>query len=148
MDATLRQQYDLRHPLYCGSSGLLISTNLRDALRSVRHPSLPTQLCVDAVCINQQDDAERSSQILLMPRIYHRAPAVLLWLGEADEDTQPAFSMICRLATQLQRFTSERIDPDSWHDEALAAHFGLPSLSSGAYGPLLRLLDRPVFRRI
>ncbi|KAH8898829.1 HET-domain-containing protein [Thozetella sp. PMI_491] len=149
MDSNLRRQYDIRHPLDCGDGRLLISTNLRDALRSIRHPLLPVMLWVDAVCINQMDDAERSAQIMLMPRIYHRASLVLLWIGEADEDTQPAFEMIQRLASVMQSVSGEGpAGPAGLQTAALAAGIRPPNTGPGVYGPFLRLLNRPVFRRI
>ncbi|EMD00971.1 hypothetical protein BAUCODRAFT_60134, partial [Baudoinia panamericana UAMH 10762] len=38
-------------------------------------------LFVDAICINQNDVAERSSQVALMGQIYRNAYQVLAWLG-------------------------------------------------------------------
>ena len=153
MDSDLRQRYAVRHPLYFDDRRLLISTNLRDALRALRHPTLPVLLWVDAVCINQQDDAERSSQIMLMPRIHHRCLRVLVWLGEADSDTRPAFDAVRWLAPQYDRYIEGKErrlhpGPETLHDEAFLLRSGLPPFSSGAYGPFMRLLDRPVFRRI
>jgi hypothetical protein len=120
---------------------------------ALRHPTLPVLLWVDAVCINQQDDAERSSQIMLMPRIYHRCLRVLVWLGETDSDTRPAFDAVRWLAPQYDRYIEGKErrlhpGPETLHDEAFLLRSGLPPFSSGAYGPFMRLLDRPVFRRI
>lgn len=44
-------------------------------------------LWVDALCINQEDTAEKNAQVALMGRIYALAQEVLVWLGnEADGD--------------------------------------------------------------
>ncbi|MCJ1310938.1 hypothetical protein MMC25_004606 [Agyrium rufum] len=40
-----------------------------------------TYLWVDAICINQTDDAERSSQVRLMDQTYRDAVCVSVWLG-------------------------------------------------------------------
>ncbi|KAI0545603.1 heterokaryon incompatibility protein-domain-containing protein [Xylaria curta] len=45
----------------------------------------------DAVCINQNDYAELSSQVEIMGTIYQRAHRVIIWLGEADEFTDLAW---------------------------------------------------------
>lgn len=52
---------------------------------------------VDALCINQDDLAERGSQISIMNLIYQSAQKVLVWLGEADESTSDAFDLIVEL---------------------------------------------------
>jgi hypothetical protein len=39
---------------------------------------------IDAICINQKSDQERSHQVQLMREIYSYADSVFLWLGEKD----------------------------------------------------------------
>jgi hypothetical protein len=51
-------------------------------------------LWVDAICINQEDDVEKSSQVILMRDIYQAAEETLVWLGEAADDSGLAFSLI------------------------------------------------------
>jgi hypothetical protein len=41
-------------------------------------------LWIDAVCINQTDDREKSIQVAMMDIIYRRANRVLIYLGESD----------------------------------------------------------------
>ncbi|KAH7396120.1 heterokaryon incompatibility protein-domain-containing protein, partial [Pyrenochaeta sp. MPI-SDFR-AT-0127] len=41
-------------------------------------------LWVDAICINQTDNDERSKQVAIMGEIYNRAIKVFAWLGEAN----------------------------------------------------------------
>jgi hypothetical protein len=43
-------------------------------------------LWVDALCINQEDEAEKSSQVRLMTEIYKYSWLCLAWLGEFEED--------------------------------------------------------------
>lgn len=66
-----------------------VGYNLDCALRHIRWGlSRPKLLWVDALCINQRDLGERSSQVLLMKDIYSSAERVLIWLGSqgsADE---------------------------------------------------------------
>ncbi|KAN0101428.1 HET domain containing protein [Hyaloscypha variabilis] len=71
-----------RIPIDCnGSGGLAITRNLHSALLSLRLPNRPRLIWADAICINQEDVKERSSQILLMKDIYRLAFAVIVWLG-------------------------------------------------------------------
>ena len=72
--------------------------NLDSALRHLRDQVESITLWVDAVCINQGDLGEKSSQISLMSRIYGHAQTVRIWLGEATDDSSEAV----RVVTQLQ----------------------------------------------
>ena len=58
-----------------------IGGNLYDALKHLSHPSTKRTLWIDAICINQSDDVEKSKQVALMSRIYRSAVGVLVWLG-------------------------------------------------------------------
>ncbi len=52
--------------------------NLRIALHYLSKNAL---LWIDALCINQDDDAERGHQVRLMTQIYRQAHSVTIWLG-------------------------------------------------------------------
>ncbi|KAF2267481.1 hypothetical protein CC78DRAFT_512163, partial [Lojkania enalia] len=77
----LRHQYNIRHPIWCDSEQILISTNLRDALGRLRDPKKHLTLWIDQLCINQDDLDERATQVVTMQRIYHEARGVKIWLG-------------------------------------------------------------------
>ncbi|KAJ9663577.1 hypothetical protein H2201_005538 [Coniosporium apollinis] len=50
----------------------------------------PTRLLwIDALCINQKDNDEKSSQVMMMRDIYAHAKNVLLWLGPHIEEIVP-----------------------------------------------------------
>ncbi|KAK0616869.1 heterokaryon incompatibility protein-domain-containing protein [Immersiella caudata] len=50
----------------------------------------PTLFWIDAICINQQDISERSSQVQMMGQIYKSAHHVVGWLGSDPESGQAA----------------------------------------------------------
>jgi len=81
---------------------ILISKNLASALRQVRDDQqmsgISRKLWVDAVCINQGDNAEKSHQVMLMTDIYANANRVLSWIGDADEHTALAFDTLRRFS--------------------------------------------------
>lgn len=56
---------------------------------------------IDALCINQQDKAEKNHQVPLMRQIYKSAERVFSWLGCSDTDTLPAFSLVERWADAI-----------------------------------------------
>lgn len=62
---------------------LYITPNLRDALLRCRPPNRRHRVWADAVCIDQEDDSDKSRQIPVMARIFKRATSVHAWLGNS-----------------------------------------------------------------
>lgn len=58
-----------------------VRENLWSALVRLRDPRQDRVLWIDAICINQENVAERNNQVRLMDYIYRRAQMVLVWLG-------------------------------------------------------------------
>lgn len=71
-----------------------ITLNLEAALRHVRQPSCAATLWVDALCINQEDVAEKNHQVEIMREIYSGAELVIAWLGSAGEDSELAMELL------------------------------------------------------
>ncbi|RFU77906.1 heterokaryon incompatibility [Trichoderma arundinaceum] len=67
--------------LYIGGQEQRIGRGLETALRYYRRAGWSMPLWVDAVCINQGDIPERSSQVSIMDRIYSSAATVFVLLG-------------------------------------------------------------------
>ncbi|KAK8023849.1 hypothetical protein PG993_011915 [Apiospora rasikravindrae] len=71
-----------------------ITQNLHSALIHLRHEVDVRKLWVDALCINQSNISERNQQVGIMGDIYRRANQVLVWLGEAADDSHLVFTRI------------------------------------------------------
>ena len=69
-----------------GSSILLIGENLKCALLRLRSNKKRIALWVDAICINQKNNEEKTQQLCQMAQVYLKADSVCVWLGEADKD--------------------------------------------------------------
>ena len=61
---------------------LQITDNLFRALRRLRRKARTRTVWIDAICIDQDDDEEKSQQVSMMGTIYNKATSVVLWLGE------------------------------------------------------------------
>ncbi|KXH25805.1 hypothetical protein CSIM01_07236 [Colletotrichum simmondsii] len=61
---------------------LPVTRNCANALRRLRFPNRWRDLWVDAICIDQDNEKERSHQVGLMQSIYATAVRVLVYLGE------------------------------------------------------------------
>ena len=75
-----------------------IATSLHGALVALRRKSEPVMLWADALCINQQDRAERAEQVQLMTRIYEGAKSVAIWLGPSADDSGKALEHLRKLS--------------------------------------------------
>jgi hypothetical protein len=79
--------------LYIQLEGLRfgITSNLMSDLLRLRLRDEPRLLWIDAVCINQTDNVEKTKQIRLMRKIYESAVRVLVRLGEGSEESALTF---------------------------------------------------------
>lgn len=115
------------------SRHMQITKSLHAALVRFRHTDTDRTLWVDALCINQQDAAEKSTQIPLLADIYNGAESVLVHLGPGDPDDVDIVATVNEARALLlpradQPDTQDAIDRFDW-------------------GPLYRTLQRPWFTR-
>lgn len=71
-----------------------IQSNCAKALSCLRRPKDQRKIWIDSLCINQDDDTERSHQVRHMHKIYAEASVVLVYLGQADDDSNMAMLLL------------------------------------------------------
>lgn len=81
-------------PIDIGEHELPVTTNLYAALSHLRNFSLERIIWIDAICIDQKNSEEKVQQIQLMAKIYSQASRVLVWLGEAADNSDQALKEI------------------------------------------------------
>ena len=131
-------------------STLQVTKNLAIALRHLRRPEKFRVLWIDAICIDQQNMQERSTEVSRMDEIYRDASRVTVWLGPKSFDSDLAMETLSLL---------------SRHRRPLGANSGLFYILSGPNHPhplngdseaerearraaLVALLQRPWFNRL
>ncbi|KAK0633784.1 heterokaryon incompatibility protein-domain-containing protein, partial [Immersiella caudata] len=72
---------DRAHELECNGHKVLITQTLEAALRHLRDQAENRCLWIDQICINQDNDEDRTHQLHIMKRIYQMATKVVSWLG-------------------------------------------------------------------
>ncbi|KAM3068309.1 hypothetical protein ACMFMG_009449 [Clarireedia jacksonii] len=86
------------------TSHLRITPNVDALLRVFRAYKEKSYFWIDAVCLNQDDAAEKAQQIPFMGHIYAQARSVHIWVGPENHMTSKLF----RFFRKLSRFPEER----------------------------------------
>ena len=114
-------------PISIGEHILPITQSLHAALLRLRDRSFERIIWVDAICINQENEPEKEQQIQCMVKIFGQATRVVVWLGEAADNSDRALEEI--------RTAGGKKSPNSSNNETIQQ-------------AVLALLQRPWFRRI
>jgi hypothetical protein len=118
---------------------LLITENLDVALHRLRLPDRKRRLWADAVCINQNDEKEKATQIPLMVHVCRGARRVLAWLGHVGQRAREETRLeLLERWSRLRPRTLVNVDKDprtEEDDEANLRH-------------ILRFLSLPWFSRL
>ncbi|KLU86257.1 hypothetical protein MAPG_05273 [Magnaporthiopsis poae ATCC 64411] len=133
-------------PIYINSKERYVTANLFAALSHLRHCFLERILWIDAVCINQDDTQEKNHQVQSMAKIYAKARCVIVWLGEAIDNSARALEAI-HIAAHRHHVGPTTTDGS----DGLGAHAKGPANSAPNNEDreaVLGLLGRPWFRRV
>jgi hypothetical protein len=124
-------------PILLQGQVTLVSENLYLALLHLRKREVAL-VWVDALCINQEDLAERARQVSHMAEVYRRASLVWVWLGDSDEFSGLAFD---GLHTLGQHRDWDEVVPREYLVKELDHH-------PQRWRAISELLYRPWFRRM
>ncbi|KAI1124831.1 heterokaryon incompatibility protein-domain-containing protein [Nemania abortiva] len=111
-------------------SEINVTQNLSAALKNLRYPDASRHMWIDALCIDQVNEVEKGPYVSMMGEIYHHATSVIVWLGEEENDSDRAMTLLSYVGSQVE------IDFDSW---AIS-----PSLSSRGLDTTLADWDEPL----
>ncbi|KAK3366228.1 heterokaryon incompatibility protein-domain-containing protein, partial [Lasiosphaeria ovina] len=102
----------------------------------------PRRLWIDAICINQDDIAERNAQVAIMQHIYHTAVDVIAWIGEDNgAQDQRAIALVCELGPRGYTLVVRRESRE--HPRAFLSLY-----DTDDWLAFLSLIERPWFSRI
>ncbi|GAP87254.1 hypothetical protein SAMD00023353_2701660 [Rosellinia necatrix] len=127
-----------------------IRPNLHAALLRLRYldDDRPRTLWVDAICIDQENDDEKSTQVSLMGKVYNLCWRVVIWIGEHDALTNYAFKAIKFMASRSA--SGEQFNYYDWkqiqRNEKPRFAWTPEGMISGA--AINALFSRPWFRRV
>ncbi|KAI0435782.1 hypothetical protein F4803DRAFT_557643 [Xylaria telfairii] len=128
---------------------ICVTASLSQALRHLRRPRERRTLWVDAVCIDQQDAADVAAQVPRMDTIYRNASRVVVWLGQASEDSDAAMTQLAHLGRQVETVGNILLFPSP---DAEDRHISSPcheiKLEMAVWHAIEALLMRSWFQRV
>ncbi|KAI1364853.1 HET-domain-containing protein [Xylaria arbuscula] len=131
---------DLCKTLFVSGQPLSITRNCENALKRIRMLDHTWFIWIDAVCINQNDISERNRQVQLMSRIYSGSRRVLVYIGEAADNTSFCLYSLGKLSLLADKRVSRQQQSDS---KALSSKDDIHK----AYVGWKDLLQRPYWSR-
>ena len=133
-----------------GEKALAITQNLAEALRYLRYEDRPRVLWIDAICVDQNNTAERGHQVLRMADIYRQASRVIIWLGPERDNSTLAIQELNALRSTIEvDWTTEEVKPLSGDDYGQWIEEPLPFAENRKIlAAIDHFLDRSWFKRL
>ena len=97
LDHSIEQRLDT-----CILGTISVTQNLATALSYLRKEAESRVVWIDAICVNQQDTAERNHQVKRMAAVYSMANPVIVWLGPESHNSTSALRAIDALGSLVQ----------------------------------------------
>lgn len=127
------------HDINVDGRPLSITKSLDTAIRHLRHSEDSVMVWIDQICINQDDLAEKTTQVELMRLIYQRAMNTVIWLRDSPADE--AFDAL----QTLDSMTHDIYNP--LLSEEIERLCSPPYMRSGARESIDKLFTSPWFQR-
>ncbi|PQE17887.1 Heterokaryon incompatibility protein [Rutstroemia sp. NJR-2017a BBW] len=140
--------------------GLHVSRSLNDALKRLQQFTVTSGdlshstiwIWADQLCINQQDNAERSKQVALMGTIYKQAIRTIVWLGDDSDSNSSAWTLVDKIYDIFrERYPKAQTVADipfAVYSESKFQLSGLPKWDDTKWQHFKHLLGIPWFTRV
>jgi hypothetical protein len=125
-----------RRKVFINGTPVSYRENLWRFLVERRHLKRPLYFWIDTVCINQQNNRERTDQVAKMGKIYATANEVSVWLGQEDADSDMAMKF---LVTVLE---NSSMSNDQFHAQYSTSRY------LKQWTAVLALFSRPYWGRV
>jgi hypothetical protein len=140
-----------RQRIKCNGRWICVGSSLLDAFGELARRRSTGLVWADAICINQNDDQEKTRQVRMMRDIYEKAERVIIWLGKEQSGDGRGF--------ELAKSLYQKCDGASYNMYATTYDFedfdcatrGAPNpvpLRSPDWAALFAILSHPWFSRI
>jgi hypothetical protein len=135
----------------CDDEPFYVEPNLSVALERLAclfKDSPNTYIWIDAICINQTDEAEKTSQVKMMGEIYTRAQKVYAWLGPEDASSDEALYILDQISEpSLETIKNASGSVDFKYPETYTQKLGILPIPVGWWFAWGALMERSYFKR-
>ena len=131
--------------IICDGSPLGVSQNLYETLKYLRKSDQERSVWIDAICIRQEDEEEKTQQVRIMKEIYKRAAHVVIWLGQEAPEDKVAFDLLYRFEEAWDKF-GENLDFGPY--QFAFYDYNLPDIHAKDWWALVKFFQKPWFSRI
>lgn len=112
-----------RFEVHVNQMPFFVGRNLYDFLHHIAcQPEVALPLWIDAICINQSDNGEKSIQVQRMGDIYAEGEETIIWLGPGTESSDRAMELVSTLSWRIDPHLPP-VDPigclEDWATEAV-----------------------------
>ena len=140
--------------ILCNGKQFEIEENLFRAIIRLWDGLTDGPFWIDAICINQEDLAERSAQVQIMGDIYAKAIGVAVWLGEHDEASRVALPIIEMVGTAIDEIEID--DPKigimrsrpPFDDPSIYSIFSIEPITQSEWVCIYKFFSRTWFERV
>ncbi|KAI0403183.1 putative heterokaryon incompatibility protein [Xylaria palmicola] len=87
-------------PIIMNGGRFMVSERVYDIVHDRASCLMTRYLWIDSICINQRNEAEKSSQVQLMRKIYNSSFQTVIWLGYAP-DANDAIGLLAHLQRRI-----------------------------------------------
>jgi hypothetical protein len=127
----------LHCPILIGERVFHVTLNLAVALEHLQEEEKTLILWVDAICIDQRNEHEKSIQVQRMGEVFSSAALVIVWLGASADKSDLALQEIVKA-----------VDHDSRYDELKQSYQSIQRCHVLLIQPIRALFERPWFKRV
>ncbi|KAI0136500.1 heterokaryon incompatibility protein-domain-containing protein [Xylariales sp. AK1849] len=139
----------LPNTILCDGVEVSVGGELHAALRRLREPDEALKIWVDALCINQNDVAEKNEHVALMGEIYAGADLVHIWFGESVGNEEHATEALMTISNVFDGLVDLFIGGQARNLGAFQSRFiNDERIRKMDFGASMELLDRSWFERI
>ncbi|KAG4432042.1 hypothetical protein IFR05_012481 [Cadophora sp. M221] len=146
---------DLEFEVIISKESYPVTSNLHGALKHLRRDDGQARIIwIDAICIDQKNFQERTSQVIMMADIYLNAGLVIMWLGEeitidGISTEGVAFALLRKIQEVFDVHGLVDLDFQlTGPDGDPCPGYGLPNTQSVDWVRLSRVFSKPYFERI
>ncbi|KAL1594578.1 hypothetical protein SLS60_010339 [Paraconiothyrium brasiliense] len=104
-----------QNPIDIDGHCFIVHGNAYQALLELRNSEAPRTLWIDAVCIDQEDEDEKASQVPLMKSIYGKAERVVVWFPPPRGRGKTILGLLRELHLWGLETATSMIEDKDWH---------------------------------